>query len=157
MSTKQEMAKVRQEFSPDFFTPFQQRMNRMFENMFGPLYRPATGADTFTGWMPSCDIYETASELVLKAELPEVKKENVKINVEGNVLEITGERKFEEETTRENYHRVERNYGQFLRSFTLPTSVDPTKIVAEFKEGILRVTLPKHQGARPRQIEVKVK
>jgi HSP20 family protein len=159
MAIKAELApiKTREAFALEPFTTFRQRMNRMFQDAFSPLALPAEEVLTFGDWTPSCDIFETANEIVVKAELPSVKKEDLKINIEGNLLEISGERKFEEETKRENYYRIERNYGQFLRSFTLPTSVDPTKIVAEFKDGLLRVTLPKHETAKPKQIDVKVK
>jgi len=107
-------------------------------------------------WTPACDIFETDKELVLKFELPEVKKENVKVTMENNVLTLRGERKFEEETTRDNYHRVERHYGDFMRSFNVPMFVDATKINAEFKDGLLTVTLPKREEAKTKQIEVKV-
>jgi HSP20 family protein len=91
----------------------------------------------------------------VKAELPSVKKEDVKVSLKNNVLTISGERKFEEETKRENYHRTERNYGQFMRSFMLPTTVDTDKVSAEFKDGILCVTLPKREEVKPKAIEVK--
>ena len=109
-----------------------------------------------TTWTPPCDIYETANEIVLKAELPEVKKEDVEVLIENNVLILRGERKFEEKTPPENYHRVERQYGEFVRSFTLPMFVDATKINAEFKEGVLIVTLPKHEETKPKHVNVKV-
>jgi len=107
-------------------------------------------------WTPACDIFETDKELVLKFELPEIKKEEVKVTIENNVLTLRGERKFEEETNRDNYHRVERHYGEFVRSFNVPTYVDATKIRAEYKHGLLTVTLPKREEARTKQIEVKV-
>jgi HSP20 family protein len=107
-------------------------------------------------WAPPCDIFETEREVVVKAELPEVKKEDVRVAVENNTLTISGERRFEEEVRRENYTRVERNYGEFMRSFSLPTTVDPNRIHAEFTNGMLTVTLPKREEARPKQIEVKV-
>ena len=108
-------------------------------------------------WAPACDIYENNNEIVVKAELPEVKREDVRVSIENNVLTIHGERKFSEETKKENYHRVERNYGEFTRSFALPNFVDTSKVNAEFKDGILRVTLAKREEARPKQVEVKVK
>ena len=107
-------------------------------------------------WTPACDIFETDSEIVLKFELPEIEKENVKIIMENHVLTLRGERKFEEETNRENYHRVERHYGEFMRSFTVPMSVDATKISAEFKNGVLTVKLPKRAEAAAKQIDVKI-
>jgi HSP20 family protein len=108
-------------------------------------------------WSPVCDIYETDNEIVVKAELPEVKKEDVHVSIENNLLTIRGERKFSEETKKENYHRVERSYGEFTRSFTLPNFVDSNKINAEFKDGMLRVTMAKREEAKAKQIEVKVK
>jgi HSP20 family protein len=107
-------------------------------------------------WTPSCDIFETEKELVLKFELPEVARENVKVTMEGHVLTLRGERKFEEETDRDNYHRVERHYGEFMRSFNVPMFVDATKINAEFKAGVLTVKLPKLDGGGTKQIDVKV-
>ena len=110
----------------------------------------------FTAWTPPCDIYETDKEIVLKMELPEMRKEDVHVTLENNVLSLRGERKFEEAVNRENYHRIERKYGEFIRIFTLPTFVEGSKVVAGFKEGMLTVTLPKNAAAIPRQIEVKV-
>ena len=130
------------------------RPTRLFEETFRPFL--TTDEVWPTTWMPLCDIYETDKEMVLKVELPEVKKEDVDVVLENNVLMLKGERKFEENTERENYHRVERHYGEFMRSFTLPTFVDATGINAEFKEGVLTVTLPKHEEAKPKQISVKV-
>ena len=133
-----------------FETPF----NRFFEGLYSPF---AEEAYPLTKWAPACDIYETEKEVVVKSELPGLKKENVHVSIENNVLTIYGERKFEEETERDNYHRVERTYGEFMRSFTLPTSVDIARIGAEFKDGLLLLTLPKREEANPKQIEVKVK
>jgi HSP20 family protein len=126
----------------------------MFEEGFPPIEEEAL---SLAVWTPTCDIYETENEIVVKAELPEVKKEDLKINLDGNRLEITGERKFSEEIKREDFQRVERRYGQFLRSFTLPASVDTTKINAEFKEGMLLLTMPKREESKTKKIEVKVK
>lgn len=110
----------------------------------------------FTAWTPPCDIYETEKEIVLKVELPEMRKEDVRVILDNNVLTLRGERKFDETITRENYHRIERKYGEFIRIFSLPKFVDGTKVMAEFKEGMLTITLPKNATAMPRQIEVKV-
>lgn len=109
-----------------------------------------------TSWTPPCDIYETEKEIVLRMELPEMRKEDLFVTLENNVLTLRGERKFEEKVNRENYHRIERKYGEFLRIFTMPAFVEGSKVVAEFKEGMLTVTLPKNKEALPRQIEVKV-
>jgi HSP20 family protein len=110
-----------------------------------------------TTWTPLCDIYETEKEIVVKLEISGIKKEDVKVSLENNLLTIHGERKFEEEVKKETFHRVERNYGEFLRNFTLPATVDTTKILAEFKDGLLTVMLPKREEAKPKMIEVKVK
>ena len=101
-------------------------------------------------WTPACDIYETDNELVLKMEVPEMRKEDVHVLLENSVLTVRGERKFEATVNRESYHRIERKYGEFMRSFTLPTFVEGNKVVAEFKAGMLTVTLPKHEAALPR-------
>lgn len=110
----------------------------------------------FTAWTPLCDIYETDKEIVLKMELSEMRKEDVHVTLENHVLTLRGERRFEGAVNRESYHRIERKYGEFMRMFTLPTFVEGGKVLAEFKEGILTVTLPKNAAAIPRQIEVKV-
>jgi HSP20 family protein len=141
----------------DPFRLFQERFNRFFEQPFGALARFGEEPWSLSTWTPACDIYETDGEIIVKAELPEIKKEDVKVTLENNVLTIHGERKLEEKTEKENYHRVERRYGEFLRSFTLPTFVDPNKINAEFKDGMLRVTLQKREEAKPKQVEIKVK
>jgi HSP20 family protein len=144
--------------SMDPFRLFPNRPTRLFEEpitVFRP-FLPFEENLPLAAWTPPCDIYETEKEIVLKMELPEVKKEDVHVTMENNVLTLRGERKFEEKVDRENYHRVERNYGEFLRSFTLPTFVEGDKIVADFKDGVLTVNLPKKEEARPKQIEVKV-
>jgi HSP20 family protein len=120
---------------------------------FGPMFDKRW---PFTGWTPPCDIYETNKEIVLKMELPEMRKEDVRVTLENNVLTLRGERKFDETVSQENYHRIERHYGEFIRIFTLPRFVEGSKVVAEFKEGMLTVTLPKNAEAIPRQIDVKV-
>jgi HSP20 family protein len=150
-------ARALREFaSLDPFRLLSRRVNRLFEDPF-TLFTPTFEEESLAAWAPPCDIYETGNQIVIKAELPELKKENVTVSLEDNVLTIRGERKFEDETKRENYHRIERRYGEFMRSFTLPLYVEPEKINAEFKEGVLRVTLPKREEMRPKQIEVKVK
>ena len=102
------------------------------------------------------DITEDDKEYLVKADLPEVKKEDVKVTVENGVLIITGERKFEKEEKDKRYHRLERSYGNFLRSFTLPGAADGSKVSAEFKDGVLKVRLPKTEKAKPKAVEVKV-
>ena len=151
------MRGLRDMASFDPFRQMQERFNRVFgENV--DLFKPMKDENwSLSTWAPACDIYENENEIVVKAELPEVKKEDVQVAIENNVLSIRGERKFSEETKEENYHRVERSYGEFMRSFTLPSFVDASKVNAEFKDGLLRVTMPKREEAKPKQIEVKVK
>ncbi len=107
-------------------------------------------------WMPVVDIAEDDKGYVITAELPEVKKEDVKVTVENGVLTITGERKFEKEETNKKWHRVERSYGSFARTLALPDDGDVAKVNAEFKDGMLKVRIAKSEAVRPRQIEVKV-
>lgn len=124
-------------------------LNRMFEAAFG--------SDTFSHgtWIPPVDILETADgEIVVKAELPDVKREDIKITVENNTLAIEGERKSEATKDADRYHRVERSYGAFRRSFTLPADVDGAKVQASYRDGVLTITLPRREEARPRQIQV---
>lgn len=149
------LSPVKDFMSLDPFRRFPNRMERLFEE---PLLRSMMGTEEWPlkAWVPPCDIFETDKELVMKFELPEVKKEDVEVKLEQNVLTLRGERKFEEKTDRENYHRVERHYGEFMRSFNVPMYVDAAKISAEFKDGVLTVTLPKNEEARPKQINVKV-
>lgn len=107
-------------------------------------------------WAPLVDISEDDQEYLIKAELPEVKKENVKVTAEEGTLTIMGERKFEKEEKGRKYHRVERSYGSFVRNFSLPDDASPAQVSAEFKEGVLTVHLAKTAKAKPQQIEVKV-
>jgi len=143
-------------FALDPLRNLQFRINRAFENNF-PFFPIWDEGLTTTAWTPACDIFETDKELIVKAELPEVKKEDLHLSLENNILTIKGERKFETETKQGEVHRLERSYGEFVRSFTLPTVVDQTKINAEFKDGLLRLVLPKREEAKAKTIEVKVK
>ena len=108
-------------------------------------------------WSPSVDIYETENELVLKADLPDVNLEDIEVRVENQTLTLKGERKFEKDESVRGYHRIERSYGEFTRSFTVPATVDPEKVGAEFKNGVLTVKLPKKEAAKPRQVKIEVK
>ena len=120
--------------------------------------RHGNGQDSLTlpEWMPMVDIAEDDKEYLITAELPEVKKEDVKVTMENGMLTITGERKFEKEEKNKKWHRVERSYGSFARSFALPGDGDAAKVNAEFKDGMLKVRVAKSETARPKQIEVKV-
>ena len=140
-----------------FFRTFQARFNRLFGEGFGTLMDPLLEENwSIRAWAPKCDIFETANEIIVKVELPDMKKEEIKVSIENNMLTICGERKFEEETKRENYHRVERSYGEFRRSFTLPEFADPAKVNADYKDGMLRVTIGKRDEVKPKQIDVRV-
>lgn len=109
---------------------------------------------TTSAWAPNVDIFENENELVVKAEVPGIDPKDVELNVENNVLTISGERKLEFEDKKENYHRVERAYGAFSRSFSLPRLIDEGKITADYKDGVLTVHVPKHEKAKPRQIKI---
>ncbi len=113
-------------------------------------------AMTVAEWAPLVDITEDEKEFLIKAELPEVKKEEVKVSVQDGVLTISGERKYEKEEKGKKYHRVERAYGSFARSFALPDDADAEKVAGEFKDGILKVHVPKSEKAKPKKVEVKV-
>jgi HSP20 family protein len=108
-------------------------------------------------WSPAVDIYETENELVLKADLPDVELKDIDVRVENQTLTVAGERKFEHRANGKGYHRIERNYGNFTRSFAVPNTFDTDQIGAAYKNGVLTVTLPKKEAAKPRQIKVEVK
>ena len=133
----------------------QSRLSRIFGR---PLAHKEGGKEEMTvaEWSPLVDISEDDKEYLVKAELPDVKKEDIKLSIHENVLSISGERKYEKEEKGKKYHRVERAYGSFLRSFTLPEDADAGRISAECKDGILKVHLPKSEKAKPKSIEVKV-
>lgn len=123
------------------------RLNQMFEHMWNS---PAN-----TAWAPAVDIFTNAQQdVVIKAELPDVKRDDLKVTFENNVLTIEGERKLDETVARENYDRIERHYGTFRRSFTLPASVDSARVNASYQDGVLTITLPKSEESKPRQIQV---
>ncbi|HEY6118948.1 MAG TPA: Hsp20/alpha crystallin family protein [Pyrinomonadaceae bacterium] len=133
-------------------TPLNPHTSLPFEmfRSFGPMFDKHSPS---AAWTPPCDIYETDKEIVLKMELPEMRKESVQVTLEKNVLTVHGKRNFAENVNRANYHRIERTYGEFVRVFTLPTFVEGKRVLAEFKDGMLTVTLPKNEALIPRQIE----
>ncbi len=143
------------------FDPFrelitlQNRMNSLFSEA-GLLPRPGAEDQATAMWSPAVDIYETEKEIVLKAELPDIKQEDIRVSVDNNRLSVTGERKFESEVKRENYHRIERAYGSFARTFSLPPTVDQENIRAEYKQGVLTISLPKRELAQGKNISVQV-
>jgi HSP20 family protein len=134
----------------------QDRMNRIFDEAFRGSRSAEEDWALGGSWAPPVDIYEHDGNLVLKAELPGIDPKDVDVRVENNVLTLRGERKFDGEVKRESCHRVERAYGAFSRSFTLPNIVDTTNIKAEFKDGVLRVTMPKREEAKPKQIQIQI-
>ena len=131
------------------------RLNRVFSRQALPQTN-GKEAIVVADWVPSVDISETDGGYQIKAEIPDVKKEDVKVTLEDGVLRIQGERKQEKEENGKKYHRVERSYGSFARSFTLPDLVDEGKVKAEFKDGVLNLQLPKSEKAKPKAIEVTV-
>jgi len=135
----------------------QDRMNRLFDESFRGAGR-ANDEDWALGgsWAPAVDIYEKDGNIVLKAELAGIDAKSVDIRVENNVLTLRGERKVEDDVKKDSFHRVERAYGAFTRSFTLPTTVDTAHIKAESKDGVLKLTLPKREEAKPKQIQIQV-
>ena len=134
----------------------QDRMNRMVGDFQGGS-RAADDVMTSGSWMPPVDIFQNGKqEVVLKAELPGIEREDIELRVENNTLTIRGERKHERDVKEEQFHRIERSYGSFSRSFSLPDTIDTDKVKAEFKDGILTVTLPVREEAKPKQIQVSV-
>ena len=127
-----------------------------FNRLFNESFRNQAEESALTTWAPSVDIYETPNELVVKADLPDVNEKDIDVRVENNLLTIRGERKFEKSVSEENYLRVERTYGSFSRSFSLPNTVNAEAIAAEYKNGVLTVTLPKREESKPRQVRVSV-
>ncbi|HWW88189.1 MAG TPA: Hsp20/alpha crystallin family protein [Vicinamibacterales bacterium] len=134
-------------------TGYQEGMSRMLEGFLG---RPEEDL-TRGAWVPAVDIYSNGQhELVLKAELPDMKEEEIELTVEENTLTLRGEKKFDTQIDHEQAHRIERSYGQFARTFALPPTVDAAKVSAEYKAGVLTVRLPTREDAKPKQIRVKV-
>ena len=127
---------------------------RLFEDAFTRLLsEPRTGRP----WSPAVDIFETENELVLKADVPEVSLQDINVNVENQTLTLSGERKFTAEDNSKGFHRIERSYGQFTRTFSVPSTVDAEKVSAEYHDGVLTVKLPKKEAAKPRQVKIAVK
>src|SRR5712671_3678389 len=126
------------------------QMNRLFSDFFGRAFQE----QNLTAWAPAVDIYEGEHELVVKADLPDVKPEDLDIRVENNILTIRGERKFEKKVGEKNYLRVERAYGSFARSFQLANTVNSEAIKADYQNGVLTLSIPKREEAKPKQIKV---
>ena len=136
------------------FDQMQTRLNRLFGD--AGLRRADDEGMSLAGWSPAVDVQETDDEYVIKADLPDVKKEDVKVEFLEGALTIEGERQQEKEEKGKKFHKIEREYGRFLRRFMLPTNVDESKLQAEFKNGVLQVHLPKSAVAKPKAIDVKV-
>jgi len=133
-------------------TTLQDQINRLFNEAF----ERKGEESSLSAWAPAVDIYETEQELVVKADLPDVDPKDLDIRVENNLLTIRGERKFEKKVSEENYLRVERSYGSFARSFTLANTVNSEAIKADYQNGVLTLTIPKREEAKPKQIKVNV-
>ena len=132
----------------------QDRINRLFLEAF-PEYRGAEDEVSIGTWYPSVDIHETNGDIVVQAELPGLKKEDIEIEIKENILTLKGERTEEKEIKDENYYRRERRLGRFHRSFTLPAVIDPEKVVASYKAGVLEVIIPRPEEQKPKQIDIK--
>ncbi len=134
----------------------QERMNKLFEDS---LARSGTFEEGFSAgaWSPSADIYETQEKIVIRLDLPGLSQDEIELRIEDNTLVIRGERALDKETKREDYHRVERAYGAFSRSFTLPNTVDTDTIKASHKNGVLEIVLPKKEETKPKKIKIELK
>jgi HSP20 family protein len=131
----------------------QEQVNRLFEDS---VTRTRSGQAELVSWAPAVDIFETENELVVKADLPDVQEKDIDVRVENNTLTIRGERKFNNEVHEDNYLRVERAYGTFTRSFSLPNTVNTEGIHAEYRSGVLSVRMPKREETKPKQIKISV-
>jgi HSP20 family protein len=129
----------------------QQRLNRLFLDR-----TDKPGEEPFADFTPAVDIEETDNDFIVKADVPDVKKEEIKVHVQDGILALEGERKQEKEEKGKRFHKIEREYGRFVRRFALPTEVDADKVRAEFKDGVLTVVLPKAPAVKPKMIDVKV-
>ena len=137
------------------FSPMQDRLNRLFRESYNP-ERPEEALTT-TSLAPPVDIYEDEHNFTLKIEVPGIDEKDIDVRIEGNTLTVHGERKLEKEEKEENFRRVERHYGSFTRSFTLPGSVDPGQVSADYDKGVLKIKLPKKAEAKPQQIKVSIR
>jgi len=134
-------------------TSLQDQLNRLFEDSFT---RDRSGHADLATWAPPVDIYETENELVVKADLPDLQDKDIDVRVENNTLTIRGERKFEKDTNEDNYLRVERAYGSFMRSFSLPNTVSSDSIQAEYRNGVLTLHMAKREESKPKRIKISV-
>ena len=138
------------------FEPFRGTLQDQINRLFNETFDRSSNEGSLTTWAPPVDIYETEQALVVKADLPDIKPEELDIRVENNILTIRGDRKFEKKVNEDSYLRVERAYGSFSRSFSLANTVNTEAIKAEYKDGVLTLTVPKREEAKPKQIKVNV-
>jgi len=129
------------------------RFNRMFDNFFSPTVKGDEALSVW-GWNPVVDIYENEENIVITAELPGVDKKDMTVDVKGRVLTLKGERSTDNEVKEDNYYRQERCYGKFERCFTLPVEIDPEKIKADYKDGVLKIDIPKAEESKPKQVSI---
>jgi len=134
----------------------QDRFNQLFNQTFSQVFGPEGKELTKGSWAPAVDIYETGNNLFIKAELPGIDPKDVDVRVENGTLSISGERKIEKDVNEGNYHRVERSYGSFVRSFNLPPTISTDNVQAEYKDGILTLTMAKREEAKPKSIKIQV-
>ncbi|MGA2475834.1 MAG: Hsp20/alpha crystallin family protein [Terriglobia bacterium] len=142
------------------FEPFRDLLTsqREYVRLLKEAFSPMSGETEVStrAWAPPVDIYETEDAIVLKAELPGIDPKDVEVRVEDNTLYLKGERNYEKEVNEQNYHRIERSYGSFARSFSLPNSISAEKVKAEYKDGLLTLTMPKREEAKPKTIKIDV-
>ena len=131
-------------------------ISRFFDEFFGSRVPAQQQREGSPAWVPRVDISETDDEIIVRADIPGMKKDDIKVTLADNVLTISGEKKIERDEKKENYHRVERVFGSFSRSFYIPTTVDPNKITAKYNNGVLEVRLPKKEEAKPKEIPISV-
>ena len=134
-------------------TSFEDRMNRFFDDAFLPTVWLDDGLGA-SGWKPMVDVYESDDKIVIKAELPGVDKKDIEVDLTDHVLTLKGERSYENEVKEENYYRKERAFGKFNRAFNLPTELDRDKIKADFKDGVLKIDIPKPEEQKPKKISI---
>jgi len=151
------MANITQRNPLSELTTFQERLNQLFSPPFAPLWRLAGGTEpalTASSFVPAVDIYEDEHNIILTAETPGIEEKDLDISVENGVLTVSGERRMDNEEKQDHFHRIERSYGRFTRSFTLPPTVDENGVKADFNNGVLKITLAKREGAKPKQIKI---
>jgi HSP20 family protein len=136
------------------FSTLQDRMNRIFRESFNP--ESPEEALTTANFAPPVDVYEDEHNITLKIEVPGIDEKDINVSIENNTLTVRGERRFEKDEKEENFHRVERMYGSFTRSFTMPNTVDPEEVSAHYEKGVLKIRLPKKAEAKPKLIQVNV-